>query len=82
VLHRIYYAQRDFHVKNKRYASTLAELHLGNVKHDSLLAPPVLEIQGRGYQATVELRRPGGLAPKWRIRQDSLVEPVAKTIQH
>jgi WD40 repeat protein/serine/threonine protein kinase len=78
VLQQIYHAQRKFYAKNKRYAVALAELKLHNLTHDSLQAPPVLELQGTGYWATVELRRPDHGARKWRIRQDSLTEPVAE----
>ena len=78
MLQQIYHAQRKFYAKNKRYAATLPELKLHNLTHDSLLAPPVLKLQGTGYWATVELRRPDRGVRKWRIRQDSLTEPVAK----
>ena len=62
VLHQVYYAQKDFHENNKRYAATLADLNLANLTHASLRAPPVLEIHGDGYWATVELRHPDGVA--------------------
>ncbi|HMF16733.1 MAG TPA: sugar-binding protein, partial [Gemmataceae bacterium] len=76
VLHQIYYAQNAFKNKNKRFAKALAELNLAGLNHDALLAPPIMRLQGNGYQATVELRHPNGSARKWRIRQDSLTEPV------
>jgi hypothetical protein len=78
VLHQVYYAQSDFHAKNKHYAATLAELNLARLDLSSLKGPPVLETRGDRYRATVDLRRPDGLAPKWRIREDSLVEPLSK----
>jgi len=76
VLHQIYYAQNAFKNKNKRFAKALAELNLASLNHDTLLGPPVMRLQGNGYQATVELRRPNGSARKWRIGQDSHTEPV------
>jgi dipeptidyl aminopeptidase/acylaminoacyl peptidase len=78
VLQQVYYAQRKFAAKNKRYAATLAELNLHSLGHDSLLAPPVIELQDSGYRATVELRHPDQGASKWRIRQDSLTEPATE----
>jgi WD40 repeat protein/serine/threonine protein kinase len=78
VLQQVYYAQRAFKNKNKRFAATLAQLKLAGLNHDTLLAPPVLELRDGGYHATVELRHPNGSTRKWRIRQDSLTEPVEK----
>jgi hypothetical protein len=74
LLHRIYYAQRQFHEEHKRYARTLAELGLGKLTHESLLSPPGIEAQGNGYHATAEVRLEGGMRGSWRIRQDSLVD--------
>jgi WD40 repeat protein len=76
LLHQIYYAEQAFMKKHKRFAATLAELNLAGLTHDSLAAPPVLELQGSGYQATVELRQPDRGPRRWRIRQDSLTEAV------
>lgn len=76
VLHRVYHAQVAFHKAHKRYADSLKELGLPDLSHDSLAAPPVIEMSDGGYRATVELRVPDRAARRWRIRQDSLVEPV------
>jgi Carbohydrate family 9 binding domain-like/WD domain, G-beta repeat len=78
VLQRIYAAQSAFHAKNKRYARDLTHLDLGGLRFDGLVGPPILETGNGGYRATVELRRPDGATPSWRIREDSLVEPVEK----
>ncbi len=78
VLQRIYYAQRAFRLAHKRYAESLKEVAVPNLNHDSLAAPPVIEVIDGGYRATVEIRFPGGAARRWRIHQDSLVEPVAE----
>jgi Carbohydrate family 9 binding domain-like len=76
VLHRIYYAQRVFHEKNKRYAGTLLELGLANVNHDTLTGPPRMVTGADGFYATAEVRLSGGQSQRWRIRQDSLIERV------
>ena len=76
VLHRIYYAERAFHEKHKRYAKTLAELDLANAGHATLTGPPRIGISADGFHATVEIRLPSGQSQRWRIRQDSLLESV------
>ena len=76
VLQRVYAAQSAYYAKQRRYARKLADLNLGDVRFDGLVGPPVLEADNGGYRATVQLRRPDGTAPKWRIREDSLVEPI------
>jgi hypothetical protein len=78
LLHRIYYAQRSFHKKHRRYAKTLAELGLAGLRHKTLAGGPVLEAGADRFQATVEVRLPGGGSRRWRIRQDSRVWPVAE----
>ncbi len=78
VLHRLYHAQVAFHEVHERYADSLKELGLPGLNRESLAAPPVIEITDGGYQATVELRLTNEASRRWRIRQDSLVEPVAE----
>jgi serine/threonine protein kinase/formylglycine-generating enzyme required for sulfatase activity len=78
VLHRIYSAQVAFHKVHQRYAESLQELGLAGLSHNSLAAPPVIEVSDDGYRAMVELRLPDGASRRWRIRQDSLVGPVAE----
>ncbi len=76
VLHRVYHAQVAFHKVHKRYADSLKELGLPDLNHDSLVAPPVIDVSDGGYRATVSLRVSDGTSRRWRIRQDSLAEPV------
>lgn len=66
LLHRIYYAQRDYRQKHKRYASTLAEL--GIVEESSLM-----QVTQSGFEVTVEVKYPEGEVRQWHIRQDSRV---------
>ncbi len=77
LLHRIYYAERRFREENKRYAHTLAELGLAGLTHESLTGPPRIEVLDGGLHATVEVRLPDGGRQRYRIRQDSLLLPVA-----
>jgi hypothetical protein len=75
VLHRIYYAQRAFHKQRGRYARTLAELGLADLRAPSLTGPPLLERTRDGFRATIEVRLPGGGSRHWHIREDSRVWP-------
>ncbi len=64
-LHELYYAQRNFHEKNKRYAKSVDEL--GWI-FDSR-NPPEIELTKRGYEATLPVPNvPGKL---WGISHDS-----------
>lgn len=76
LLHRIYYAERTFKEKHRRYARTLAELGLAGVTDDSLAGPPRLEAEDDRFQATADVRLPGGKTRRWRIREDARVWPV------
>jgi hypothetical protein len=75
LLHEIYYAQRDFHENHQRWAKTLAELKLDGLCHESLAAPPTLQVTETGYESGVTLKLPGGKTQRWHIRQDSRVWP-------
>lgn len=69
-LHQVYYAQRQFKARNKRYAFTIDELGLErefNPKH--LAWPMTLQTSTDGYRALAEIRVPGG-TQRWYIRQD------------
>jgi Carbohydrate family 9 binding domain-like len=78
LLHRIYYAQREYHKNHGRYARALAELGLAGLGHETLAGPPQMETTADGFRATVAVRLPGGDTRRWRIRQDSLVGPLAE----
>lgn len=70
-LHQIYYAQRAYHDKNKRWATTLDELTL-NVEAKTP-APPTLKITPDGYEVTVVVKLPNGKTQRCHIRQDARV---------
>ncbi len=74
LLHRIYDAQHAFHKQHGRYTSTLADLKLEDLKHETVLGPPTLEATENTFQATVSVRLSADRQQRWHIRQDSLVE--------
>jgi hypothetical protein len=73
VLHQVYYAQRAYRQKHRRWAKTLAELGLSPLVHETLVQPARLEVTASGFEATVAIRRPDGTEQRWHIRQDSRV---------
>jgi hypothetical protein len=73
VLHQVYYAQRDFRQKHRRWATTLAELGLQRLGHESLAKPPGMEVASGGFRAGTEIRRPDGAVQRWYIRQDAMI---------
>jgi hypothetical protein len=73
LLHRIYYAQADYHKQHGRYARTLPELGLKDLPHDGLEGVPKMETTESGFEATLALRLSGGTVQRWHIRQDSRV---------
>jgi hypothetical protein len=75
LLHKIYYAQREYHKKHGRYARTLPALGLARLGHESLTGPPRMEVTASGFEATVEIKLPGGKRQFWHIRQDSWIWP-------
>jgi len=75
-LHGVYYAQREFRKKNGRWAATLGELGVAAPAAGPDmpgLQAPALAVTGSLFEATVDLRLPGGKTERWHIRQDSLI---------
>jgi hypothetical protein len=73
LLHGIYYAQRDYRAKNKRWAADIRELGLDYSKERGVAGPPVIELTESGYIARVMADLSGGKTRRMSIRQDSLV---------
>lgn len=69
-LMRLYYAQKSFWEKHKRWARSLQELEW---KPESLRGcePPVLRMTEDGYIASIHCKLPGGKAVTVRVRHDS-----------
>lgn len=72
-LHAVYYAQQDFRKKHHHWAKSLPELGLPVMTHESLGGPVRIEVAGDLFQASVEVRPPGGKSRRWNIRQDARV---------
>jgi hypothetical protein len=73
LLHQIYYGQRAFYKEHNRYAGTLEELKLAGLRHESLVAPPALELTAEGFQATADIHGEGGGVERWHIEGDSRI---------
>jgi hypothetical protein len=73
LLQRIYYAERNYRKQHARWARSLAELGLRQSAHESLAAPPHIEITASGFEVTVPVKRSDGRPQPWHIRQDSRV---------
>ena len=70
-LHQIYYAQRAYHEKNGRWATTLGELSLNAEAKTPI--PPAIKATPDGYEVTVEVKLPGGKTQRCHIRQDARI---------
>ena len=64
LLHRVYYAQRDFHKARKRWATSLGELRLSDAPYKAVR----LETTSTGFEASVPAK---GTGRRWRIRSDA-----------
>jgi hypothetical protein len=70
LLHQVYYKETEFRKKNGRWAKTLEELGLKDLKDASLAGPIVLQTTDSLFEATAQLKAGGR---RVHIRQDSLV---------
>jgi hypothetical protein len=73
-LHRLYYAQKEFHKQHTRYAAAPAELKLKAPLPDSAADPPALRLTDTGYTASLAYRTPDGKWQTLSIRQDSRIQ--------
>jgi len=73
LLHRIYYAQRDYKQKHGRWAKTLAELDFEDIGLESIEESPQMQVTQSGFEVVVEAKHPEGKTLRWHIRQDSRV---------
>ena len=76
-LHRVYYAQRDYHKQNSRYATTLNRL--GSAALTPGLADPKLEATSNTFEASVELQQSDGNRERWHISHDGRFYRLAAT---
>jgi hypothetical protein len=73
LLHRVYYAQRDFQQKHGHWAASLAELGLGSVTLPPSVRAITLQPTSGGFEAIAELAAPQNQIRQLHIRQDSRV---------
>jgi len=73
-LHAVYYAQREHRRRHQRWASSLQELDVA-APSVGALSGSTLEVTADLFQASVELRLPGGKSQRWNMRQDALIWP-------
>ena len=73
LLHRIYYAQKDYRQKHGSWAATLAELGLEDIECKSVLGAPEMQVTQNGFEIVAAAKCPDGKTIKWHIRQDSRV---------
>jgi hypothetical protein len=70
-LMRVYYAQKDFHEKNGRWASSLAELSPAPPSQAKLAGPVQMRADENGFEAVAEWRVAKGKTARLHVRQDS-----------
>ncbi|MEO6033809.1 MAG: carbohydrate-binding family 9-like protein [Verrucomicrobiota bacterium] len=70
-LHRIYYAQKDFHEKENRWAKSLEELSL--LPLSSVKEAPIMRPSSNGFEATIQIKMADGKIQRWHIRQDARI---------
>lgn len=75
LLHGIYYAQRDFHAKHRRWAPSLAELGFAVKAHASFVGEPIIQATTELYEAAIDIRLPDGRRERWHIRNDARILP-------
>lgn len=74
LLHRIYYAQRDFRHRNKRWAKSLTELKAGDLTNTSLANPITMHLTKSGFTAVANVGLPNERTTRLSIHQDSRLE--------
>ncbi len=70
---QIYYAQKRYYDKWKRWASSLEDLDVEIPTESDVLTSPMLKATEEGFITTVVLRLPNGKTQQWHIRQDSRI---------
>ena len=73
ILHEIYYAQHDFHAKNKQFAPNLQSLNLNFTPTKNLQTPPEITLTKEGFWATMALSFSKNRRETWNIQQDALI---------
>jgi len=71
LLHRLYWAQKDYHRQHGRYADTLATLRLPRYIHPALGEPEMIA-SATSFEITVPVRTQG-IEERWQIRSDGRI---------
>ncbi len=73
LLHRIYYAERDYHERHGRWTSNLTDLGIENPQAAGPGGTPIIETTSSGFEVSALLSSPGGPPQRWHIREDSRI---------
>jgi hypothetical protein len=73
VLHRVYYAQRDYREQHGAYARSLDLLGLAGLSHPELAGPVRLETTADLFEVHATLARPDAPVRHWHIRNDARI---------
>ena len=80
ILHGIYYAERRFFERERRWASTFSELGYNAAPVSAQGKAAALHAGGSGFRVSLQLLLPSGRVERWNIRQDSRI--WADTLAH
>ncbi len=76
LLHRVYYAQRNYRLQHGRWARTLEELGLAQMNAAGLVGPLTMEVTESLFEVIGVVQLPDGRKQRWHIRQDALIWPT------
>jgi hypothetical protein len=72
----VYFAQRGYYERNKRWAGEMKDLGLDAMNWPRVVCCPILNLTPDGYEARVTLLREGGREEGWSVDQDSRLHRV------
>jgi len=67
----VYHRQRAFYQKYSRWADNVAALGMADMKHESVIEPITINLDGKQYTATAKVRMPDGSVRTLRTQSDS-----------
>ncbi|HET9272026.1 MAG TPA: carbohydrate-binding family 9-like protein, partial [Vicinamibacterales bacterium] len=77
-LYDVYYAQRAYRDKHKRYATTLADLNLAAPSDRNLSAGELVSRSASEYTASITLTTDYGRRVRWSVNQESAISAAAR----
>jgi hypothetical protein len=72
-LYRVYYAAWEYRKRHGRFADSLAAIGISRMGGSSGLSAPTLQVTSNGFEASIVLSRPDGVAERWRITHESRI---------